>query len=183
MVVVCQCPCGAWQISRSPLGARPRSRVMLVLAADSSMKTSRAGSSPPWRRFHRRRACATSGRFCSAAWSVFFIGQSHLGQDPVDDRGPLASAPSSAFRVHAVTYLPDQPLKPHWFASTPISARGCPHNKPRSQSYRGAAHPPRVPAHRTLDQAPVRDNQPLAAQIPPPRHQPCPSPHPTRSIP
>ena len=72
MVVVRQWPCGAWPTSRSPLGARPRSRVMLVLAADSSMKTSRAGSSPLWPRRHRRRALATFSRFCSAAWSVFF---------------------------------------------------------------------------------------------------------------
>ena len=37
-VVVHQWPCGAWQTRRSPLGKRPRSRVMFVLAADSSDK-------------------------------------------------------------------------------------------------------------------------------------------------
>lgn len=47
IVVVRPCPCGAWQTNRSPLGERPRRRVMFVLAADSSMKTSRAGSIPP----------------------------------------------------------------------------------------------------------------------------------------
>src|SRR5580692_748136 len=72
MVVVCQWPCGAWAWRRWPLGDRPRSRVMLVLAPDSSRKIRRAGSKAACWRSHRRRAWRMSGRFCSLARRVFF---------------------------------------------------------------------------------------------------------------
>lgn len=39
--MVCQWPWGQLATNRRPHGARPRRQVMLVLAADSSMKTSR----------------------------------------------------------------------------------------------------------------------------------------------
>ena len=55
-----------------PRRARPRRRVMLVLAPDSSRKISRAGSKPACCRRHARRARAMSGRSCSLARSVFF---------------------------------------------------------------------------------------------------------------
>jgi len=61
IVVVHQWPRGAWQTSRFPRGERPRSRVILVLAADSSIKTIRAGSSPPWPRFQRCRFARRRG--------------------------------------------------------------------------------------------------------------------------
>ena len=58
--------------SRSPFGARPRSRAMLVEAQVSSMKTSRSGSRSSWPSNQASRRFRTSGRSCSAAWAVFF---------------------------------------------------------------------------------------------------------------
>ena len=58
--------------ARSPRGQRPLSRTILVLAAVSSTKTSRAGSNMPCSRIQRRRARATSARSCSAARRLFF---------------------------------------------------------------------------------------------------------------
>jgi hypothetical protein len=84
MVVVCQWPWGLLAWTRSPRGARPRRRVRLVFAPDSSRKISLAGSKPSWRRRHTRRARAMSGRSCSLARSVFFICQPHLLQRVVD---------------------------------------------------------------------------------------------------
>src|SRR5262245_46152286 len=71
-VIVFQCPCGTDAINRSPRGQRPLSRTMFVLVAVSSINTSRAGSSMPCSRIQRRRARATSARFCSAACRLFF---------------------------------------------------------------------------------------------------------------
>ena len=71
-VIVFQCPCGTDAINRSPRGQRPLSRTMFVLVAVSSINTSRAGSSMPCSRLQRRRARATSARFCSAACRLFF---------------------------------------------------------------------------------------------------------------
>src|SRR6266853_4250898 len=45
---------------------------MLVFVHVSSINTSRAGSNMPCSRIQRRRARATSARFCSAAYNVFF---------------------------------------------------------------------------------------------------------------
>jgi hypothetical protein len=61
----------------------------LVLAAVSSINTSRAGSSRPCCRIQRRRARATSGRACSAARRLFFEG------DVVPDKEPRQSAAAS----------------------------------------------------------------------------------------
>jgi hypothetical protein len=72
MVVVCQWPWGLLAWTRFPRGARPRRRVRLVFAPDSSRKINRAGSKPSWRRRHARRARAMSARSCSLARSVFF---------------------------------------------------------------------------------------------------------------
>src|SRR5499425_2359498 len=71
-VMVFQCPCGTRPIRRSPRGQRPLSRTILVLAAVSSTKTSRAGSNKPCSRIQRRRDRATSARSCSAACRLFF---------------------------------------------------------------------------------------------------------------
>src|SRR5271156_4345938 len=71
-VMVFQWPCGTRPTNRSPRAHRPLSRAILVLAAVSSMKTSRAGSNMPCSRIQRRRARITSARFCSAAYKVFF---------------------------------------------------------------------------------------------------------------
>src|SRR5271165_6868448 len=71
-VIVFQCPCGTDATSRSPRKQRPLSRTLFVLVAVSSINTSRAGSSMPCSRIQRRRARATSARFCSAACRLFF---------------------------------------------------------------------------------------------------------------
>src|SRR5215475_2943588 len=71
-VMVFQCPCGAYPISRRPRAQRPRSLTILVVVAVSSIKTSRARSSKPCSRIQRRRARATSARCCSAAYRLFF---------------------------------------------------------------------------------------------------------------
>jgi hypothetical protein len=76
-------------ISRSPRGQRPLSRTMFVLVAVSSINTSRAGSSMPCSRTQRRRARATSARFCSAACRLFFKA------DIVSIKETLESAPTA----------------------------------------------------------------------------------------
>src|ERR1700730_14142577 len=73
-VIVCHAPSGTAPITRTPRGARPLSRTMLVLTAVSSINTSRAGSSMPCSRIQRRRACATSARCPSAACRLLFKG-------------------------------------------------------------------------------------------------------------
>jgi transaldolase len=74
-VVVFQCPCGIAARSRSPLGARPRIRAMLVVTQVSSMKTSPSGSRSSCPSNPSSRRSATSGRACSLACAVFFKGQ------------------------------------------------------------------------------------------------------------
>src|SRR6266436_7231590 len=71
-VRVFQCPCGTQPTSRSPRRHRPLSRTIFVLAAVSSMNTSRAELSMACRRFQHRRARTTSARSCSAARRLFF---------------------------------------------------------------------------------------------------------------
>src|SRR6266481_7385113 len=73
-VIVFHSPSGTWPTNRSPRGARPLSRTILVLTAVSSINTSRAGSSMPCSRIQRRRARATSARCRSAACRLFFKG-------------------------------------------------------------------------------------------------------------
>src|ERR1700678_1095582 len=65
------------------MGARPRKRVILVLAPSSSTKTSRAGGFPANPSCQWALASATSGRCCSVANSVFFIRQTQLAQPQV----------------------------------------------------------------------------------------------------
>ena len=71
-VNVFHAPKGTRPVTRSPFGARPCERVMLVLTAVSSMKTRRVESSSPCSRIQRRRARATSARSCSEACRTFF---------------------------------------------------------------------------------------------------------------
>ena len=87
-VIVFQCPCGTDAISRSPRGQRPLSRTMFVLVAVSSINTSRAGPESLLRT-QRRRARATSARFCSAACRLFFKA------DIVSIKETLESAPTA----------------------------------------------------------------------------------------
>lgn len=62
-------------LRRSPLAARPRRRAMLVDAQVSSMNTRRSGSRSSWASNQSQRRFRMSGRFCSAAYAVFFKGQ------------------------------------------------------------------------------------------------------------
>ena len=80
-VMVFQCPCGTYPTNRWPRRLRPLSRTILVLVAVSSMNTSRAGSSRPCSRIHRRRARATSARSCSAARRLFLKVTSCLSKN------------------------------------------------------------------------------------------------------
>src|ERR1035437_5937300 len=73
-VSVFPAPNGTRPISRPPRGQRPYRRAMLVFPDVSSMKTRQEESSRPCSRIQRRRARATSARFCSAARRVFFKG-------------------------------------------------------------------------------------------------------------
>ena len=71
-VVVFQWPCGTPARQRSPRGARPRSRAILVDSPVSSMKTSFAGSRSSWLSNQARRLFRMSGRSCSSACADFF---------------------------------------------------------------------------------------------------------------
>ncbi len=76
-VSVFQVPNGTRPTNRSPRAQRPYRRAMLVftdVSSISSMKTRQEESSRPCSRIQRRRARATSARFCSAARRVFFKG-------------------------------------------------------------------------------------------------------------
>src|SRR5215813_4955969 len=97
-VMVFQCPCGTRPIRRSPRGQRPLSRTILVLAAVSSTKTSRAGSNMPCSRIQRRRARATSARSCSAACRLFFESNLvTLKEAWTDQRAAARSSSPAAF--------------------------------------------------------------------------------------
>src|SRR6266576_5721831 len=85
-VTVFQFPCSTFWTSRSPCGARPYRRVIVVDTLVSSMNTSLLGSSLFCRRCNALRAAATSGRSCSAARKLFFKGQLQMMQKPRDRR-------------------------------------------------------------------------------------------------
>src|SRR5712692_2116847 len=85
-VTVFQFPCSTFWTSRSPCGARPYRRVIVVDTLVSSMNTSLLGSSLVCRRCNALRAAATSGRSCSAARKLFFKGQLQMMQKPGDRR-------------------------------------------------------------------------------------------------
>src|SRR5262245_46384335 len=61
------------------------------------MNTSRAGSNMPCSRIDRRRARATSARFCSAAYRVFFEADVAASEQP-PHRAAAASDPAFAHR-------------------------------------------------------------------------------------
>ena len=71
-VVVRQWPWGTPTRRRSPLGARPRRRVILVFNPVSSMKIRRSESRSGCASNQAPRAAATSARSCSLAWADFF---------------------------------------------------------------------------------------------------------------
>src|SRR3977135_685015 len=85
-VTVFQFSCSTFWTSRSPCGARPYRRVIVVDTLVSSMNTSLPGSSLFCRRCNALRAAATSGRSCSAARKLFFKGQLQMMQKPRDRR-------------------------------------------------------------------------------------------------
>src|SRR5260370_12373432 len=72
--------------SLRPPRARPRKRVIWVLAPLSSTKTRPVTGSAANRSCQRSLFSATSGRFCSAAARVFFIPPAQLPK-PYIDRG------------------------------------------------------------------------------------------------
>src|SRR4051794_4655661 len=72
-VVFLRCPCGTAARRRTPLGARPYRRAMLVQAKLSSTNTSFAGSRSSWASNQSSRRSTTSGRSCSAACRDFFL--------------------------------------------------------------------------------------------------------------
>src|SRR5467141_2165083 len=85
-VTVFQFPCSTFWTSRSPCGARPYRRVIVVDTLVSSMNTSLLGSSLFCRRCSALRAAATSGRSCSVARRLFFKGQLQMMQKTEDRR-------------------------------------------------------------------------------------------------
>src|ERR1039458_5023774 len=84
--MVFQFPCGTFWMSRSPCGARPKRRVIVVETLVSSMKTSRFRSSLGCCFCNALRAAATSGRSCSAARRLFFKAQIQMMQESEDRR-------------------------------------------------------------------------------------------------
>jgi hypothetical protein len=88
-VCVPQCPNGARALNRCPRRARPRSRVILVVVAVSSMNASRCGSwrIRGWRWLRQiRRSTTTSSRPASVASSVFFDAEALPDQKPRERR-------------------------------------------------------------------------------------------------
>ncbi len=74
-------------------------RFAAVERAVSSMNAGRAGSNMPWSRIQRRRARATSARFCSTAYRVFFEADVAPGEEP-PHRAAAAGDPAFAHRHH-----------------------------------------------------------------------------------
>src|SRR6266481_1488478 len=95
-VIIFHSPQGARPINSMPRGPRPQSRTILVVAAVSSINTSRAGSSMPCSRIQRRRARATSARCCSAARRLFFNGDVMTSEETPKRR----TASTDSFLVH-----------------------------------------------------------------------------------
>src|SRR4029077_9521433 len=97
-VTVFHSPSGTRPITRTPRAARPQSRTILVLAAVSSINTSRAGSSMPCSRIQRRRARATSVRSRSAACRLFFEGDAMSSKKPRKSTLAGSDPPLQQFR-------------------------------------------------------------------------------------
>ena len=80
------------------------------------MKTRRLGSRAGWRRMKTRRASATSGRSCSAAWRVFFARQVVGTKKPVHctqpDRDPARGRKRATDLLQGQVGLPGNQL-PH----------------------------------------------------------------------
>src|ERR1019366_4707279 len=84
--------------SLRPPSARPRKRVILVLAPLSSTNNSRVAGSTANSSCQRALFSATSGRFCSTANRVFFIPPTQLPKPQIYRRSPKGA-------VHAGTQL------------------------------------------------------------------------------
>ena len=142
-VIVFQRPCGTDAISRSPRGQRPLSRTMFVLVAVSSINTSRAGSSMPCSRTQRRRARATSARFCSAACRLFFKA------DIVSIKETLESAPTAgdALFSHDGENLLPRGSNPVVWQSEP---RSSPSALPMAKHSRRSVSAPRSLSHSSV---------------------------------
>src|SRR6201995_1755957 len=112
-----QWPWGVFPISRSPLDARPRKRVMFVLVPVSSIKTSCLGSIEGCLSCHSSRAALTSSRSCSAACSVFFKADPVTIEETPQSRntgrkGFVRSQTPADFHQRQVRLLDDQREQP-----------------------------------------------------------------------
>ena len=96
-MIVFHSPCGTWLISRSPRRQRPLRRIILMVTAVSSIKTSRVVSRKPCCRIQRRRARATSARCCSAARRLFFERDAMAIKEP-PERAAATRNPSLVHR-------------------------------------------------------------------------------------
>jgi len=89
---------------------------MLVHVEVSSINTSRDGSNMPCSRIQRRRARATSARFCSAAYKVFFKADVPSIEEPphraAAARDPLLAHRRDDLVQRQVRLLGDQSQQP-----------------------------------------------------------------------
>ena len=101
------------------------------MAPLSSTNTSRAGPSPASCSGPCALFSATSGRFCSVACSVFFIGQTQLAQPQIHRRSPKRAVPARAqlgargvgLRAHQLLQAGLAPGGQERFASAPMRLR------------------------------------------------------------
>src|SRR4051794_22049986 len=108
-VVFFRLPYGIGARRRTPRGARPYRRAMLVVAKLSSTNTSRSGSRSSCPSNQSSRSSRTSGRFCSAAYADFFLKvrswRSRKVQIvPMPARTPRSSKASLQFLERAVGF-------------------------------------------------------------------------------
>lgn len=89
-------PCGIAARQRSPCGARPSRRAILVETLISSMKVSLAGSRPSWLPDQSSRRFRTSGRSCSLTSAVFCASACDACRSAKAQRRSAAPAAPSA---------------------------------------------------------------------------------------
>jgi hypothetical protein len=129
---------------------------MLVFTQVSSMKTRLAEVRSGWACRQIARAAATSGRSCSAAWSVFFTRQAERLQVAVERRAPhrdpLDHQPIPQFVERVI-----------WMARHQV-AHQCPMSgeHERLPGTLGRRHAPgSLPVPYKLDRAALADGEPL----------------------
>src|SRR6266404_9707978 len=163
-VVVFQWPCGTLPTSRSPRGARPRSRAILVEVPVSSMKTSRSGSSLACLSDHAVRAAATSGRSCSAARTLFFEADAVAVEEPPDRPQPrllLTLIEQTALDLfqRQIGFMPNQLKQPVLVFLQRRSALALDRSGLKTPGLPPALHPAdrgRIPNHKLPRRCPCR---------------------------